>query len=489
MESGTLDGGCVSRKKTLIISLIAAALVAASTFPLIRALSSPRDNWPSDEEMMQSTDSVAVASFRDTPETEVDRDVKRVFDSMPANDKRTLDIWNPDAPHSPEAVSSYVSAARNLSPFIAKLESTDISDRIADELRSGPQPLAFPFSANRNVRHTVMLAAEVALAAVYTHDNRAAAEHIIAALRIANTLALSDNFTTNLTGTNCVAATLLPARIICRESAFDRASTMKLLAAIAATQTPETFAQGLRFIDREIRLRTSLEDYRFMVAEDESNNILFDDKAMSNAFREASRKLGITIMNKSREELAVLQKEDLAACVRLSDLVKTSPPWPYYAARENETWKKVLNHSLVPAKLPTAFKMQDYTVAMLDRQANGVAIAGTSSLMLMARLFESQNHRLPESLEELRSFALADTEIDATLDPSQSFWNDPYSGQPYKCVLTRDETGKPLSLKIYSVGPDLKDDGGQLKLPAGGMRAGPFDIGIEGKGLTEDVAK
>lgn len=443
------------KKKILVISLAAALCLAAIALPLIRALTSPRDQWPTDEEMMQSTDSALVASMRNTRGQEVERDIRRILENMPHRDQRTLDKWDRNARNSPKAVRDYVSAVQALSPFITQLESTDISSRIAEAVRGGSQSVS-----SGGVRGAVYLTCEAALGAHYAHNNKAAAEHIVATLRIADAMTPSEDLSYQMTRMSILATSLGTATFICKESAFDRPSTIELLAAIASTQSPEALSQSMRFIDKEIRLRSRLEDYRLIVAVEETTPS-FGKKPVSDVVKKTSLALGMSIKNKSRKEVTALQKEDLDACRKLSDLVKSSPPWPYYAAVKNEDWKKVIAHDLFSARLPTAHRLQEYAASTLVWQGNAMATAGTCRLKLLTRLFESQNHRLPADIPELRTFTIADAELSAALGASESFWNDPYSGQPYKYVLAKDQAGKPISLKVYSVGPDLKDNGGK----------------------------
>jgi len=410
--------------------------------------------------------------------------LRRLEHEISSTDSIVMARYWPGEPHSDKETTAFLDAVNRSSKTIEAMRGVVASGQIREYLARCSQMEAV--AAESTLRYAARLFIRAAVAANYYGDSGGRVANFTALFQLPDEMERAPDPLIQTCRTGIRSQAFFAFNCIYSGKAV---SNEEAYALIGLIENPSGERMNAYNVEGQLpMIEGALSDPAWMrdagyYAQSTATQFLKEEKepAIVKARAEGER-IADLWKNGKIAEVCEIQQHDLRAFALLKSQALAAYAAPFYALRGDELWDGVMNRTEVTWQFPVAFHAQEELRDAIEFINNDLAHADLSLMLLMIRTCEADTGRLPASIGDI--FATAERH-DLPLERH----GDPYSGQPYRYAVKNGPSGEPTGFVLYSVGPDLKDDGGQLKLPEGGMNAGSFDIGIEGKTLTGAATK
>jgi hypothetical protein len=297
-------------------------------------------------------------------------------------------------------------------------------------------------------------------AAIVAHDGanpHEAAERLVAAVKLADSVGMSDETIWYMVRYVCLNTAYSAAHVICRYEGIDAADAADLSYVFSVAADAPTYMAELRSIWTRAGDFRDFNTYIAIFGEPHAaaESVAPEDKSAS-----VAPDIVRGAMNLSAKDLRDSFRRDVEANDNLRRSVLATASWPYYTLPKDDFWTALMNRGTDSRGLPMTAQAEQYVAYSVEWSNNELARSALLDIVFAIRAFEAARNRLPETLDELASYVAESMAADKSVCFPLLGFIDVYSGEPYKYAVARDAAGKAMSFKVYSVGIDLKDDGG-----------------------------
>jgi hypothetical protein len=328
------------------------------------------------------------------------------------------------------------------------------------------------------MRSAVRFLCNAAFVAHKSGDAHEASQRLAAAVRLAGAAGVSRSMTWHLIGYGCLVKPYDTAQTIYRESGIDESDASTLSFAFYNAAGTKTHIAALRSIWEDSDTFRDFNTYVAIYVTGPSGAGA-DTEAPSEGSESAAKRGG---MNLGTKDLREQFRRDLEANDALRQRVLSTVSWPYYTLPRDEFWTELVEGRTGTTGFPMTLHAESFIAYLIESSNNELAWRALLDIVFQIRKFEAAKGRLPETLDELSSFVQESMKTGDVCFALLGFV-DVYSGEAYRYTVAKDEAGKPASFKVYSVGIDLKDDGGVERPGLEGKEKGS-DIVFEGRAVA-----